>query len=153
MSTGVFRENIEYFVKVALTDPERLALGGELAQAYSDRADLERDKKLQADGIKRLIEVQDAVITRNGELLQRGYQEHEMECERIKDYGANTLTIYRLDNSEVVTQRELTEDEQQMEISDEPEFEVVEDDTESDVPDPPDLDTSEMDGDPEGATE
>lgn len=141
MSTGVVRESIDYIVKVELTDPERLSVAGEMAQAYADKEDLERDKKLEVDNFKRRIEAQEAVITRNGDLLRRGYQEHEMECESVKDYGANTLTIYRLDNGEEVSQRELRDDEQQMDMptDEEPEEEPEEGDGEpGEVPDPPD---------------
>lgn len=155
MSTSVFRENIEHIVKVELTDAERLAVGGEMAQAYADKDDLDAGKKLAADGFKRRIEAQEAVITRNGELLRKGYREETMECEKVKDYGLNTLTIRRLDTGAVVASRELNEDEQQMDmpVDEEPDAGEGEEDADNDapgyVPDPPDLDTSEMDGDPE----
>ncbi len=108
---SVSRENIEHLVKVDLTDAERLAVGGEMAQAYADKDDLEAKKKFEADSFKKQIEAQEAVITRNGELLRKGYREETMECKSVKDYDANTLTIYRPDNGGEVSRRDLRDDE------------------------------------------
>lgn len=133
MSTGVFRENIDYIVKVPLTDGQKLAAAEEMAEAYADKLTFESRKKVAADSFKELIEGEEARIKRNGNLLRKGHIETEMECESVKDYGENTLTIFRLDNGEEVGKRELRDDEQQMDMpaDEEP------------------LDTSEMDGDPE----
>lgn len=155
MSTGVFRENIDYIVKVPLTDGQKLAAAEEMAEAWADKVNLEAKKKIAADSFKELIEGEEARIKRNGNLLRKGHVETEMECESIKDYAANTLTIYRLDTGEEVSKRELNDDEQQMDMptEEEPDAGEGEEDADNDapgyVPDPPDLDTSEMDGDPE----
>lgn len=167
MSTGVFRENIDYIVKVPLTDGQKLAAAEEMAEAWADKVNLEAKKKIAADGFKELIEGEEARIKRNGNLLRKGHIETEMECERIKDYGLNTVTIFRLDTGEPVSSRELNDDEQQMDMP-------TEEEPKDEFPDPPgggyppgsdlfkgppdtsatdeglsDVDTSEMDGDPE----
>lgn len=95
-----------------LTDDEQRARGVELANAHKKLEELDLDKKRVQDDIKQAEANRDrlAVIVRNKQ------EERPVTCTMEPDYAADSMTIRRTDNGEIVEIRQLTFGERQHEL-------------------------------------
>lgn len=107
------RETMHESLKCVLTNEDIKRLGEQIAQAVARKAEAEADLKSVATQLKSKIAAEDAIITSNSEKIRSGYEWRNVECERIKDYQAGVVTIYRNDTGELVSERKMSYEERQ----------------------------------------
>ena len=69
---------------------------------------------------KKRSDIAQVVMGCNAKLIDKGTREEEIACEQVFDYKLSKMAIFRLDTGDQVEERELTEEERQMEFPDEP---------------------------------
>lgn len=99
-----------------LTTDELLTKGQQIATAARDRSKLEDEKASNAKLFKEKIDGLTGDIREIANVLNSGEETRLVECERIFDYSANTVTTIRLDTFERVSERAMSSDERQLEM-------------------------------------
>lgn len=95
-----------------LTDDEQRVRGVDLADQQKLLADLTEQKRAIGDQIKDA----QAKIDRLAETVKHRQEERPVTCLMTPDYSADSMTITRTDNGEIVAVRQLTHSERQPEL-------------------------------------
>jgi hypothetical protein len=95
-----------------LTDDEQRVRGVDLADQQKLLADLTEQKPAIGDQIKDA----QAKIDRLAETVKHRQEERPVTCLMTPDYSADSMTITRTDNGEIVAVRQLTHGERQPEL-------------------------------------
>ena len=103
-------------LKCILTDSEKQELGSQMAEAVARVNEAEQELKSVSTQIKSKIAVDEALISGCSEKIRSGYEFRKVECEEVKDYENDRVTILRLDNFHVVSSREMKPEERQKEL-------------------------------------
>lgn len=105
------------FLRHEFSDEELISRSKLLAQKLDEKGQLTS----QFDGIKADFKgkekVLDAFIAQYQREVANGWEMRSTEIEVSFDYETGTVTTVRLDTGEVVTERNMTHDERQMEIA------------------------------------
>ena len=111
---------------VPLTEEQKEQRTQDLIRRLDVIEEIEERKKASNDEYK--SQVQREIVT-CGQLrreLKQGYTMEEIKCDDIMDWAGGVVTTIRLDTKEVVSEREITETERQMNLD-----EVAQEETES----------------------
>jgi len=100
--------------KCELTQEELLKYGEEQADAQTRLLDLESELKQYKEEHKGRVANAEGTIHRCMSLIRSKYQHRDTVCERVFDYDNGTITVTKKDTGEVVEEREMNKDEQQM---------------------------------------
>ncbi|MBW7995330.1 MAG: hypothetical protein FVQ81_01915 [Candidatus Glassbacteria bacterium] len=95
---------------------DRLQLGDRFAEAEQTLQILDRELSGIKDSFKAKIKAAEAVITSCASIIRNGYETKELECEITLDYDKGMVFITRRDTGEVVENRSMTAEEQQMKL-------------------------------------
>ena len=117
---AIHRKEITKLLRVELTAEEVYEAAARMASAVLSLRETERSKKESLAGYKERIDSARADMAINAELIDKGTREEEIACEQVFDYKLSKMAIFRLDTGDQVEERELTEEERQMEFPDEP---------------------------------
>lgn len=112
----ITRRDVVKTLPVKLTTKELLAAGREQADAQEELRDTEGQMKAAADEYKGKIKAITWKIVRLANLVRAGYEHREVKCEQVYDYEEGRVKIMRLDTAEIVEDRPLRQDEQQMSL-------------------------------------
>jgi hypothetical protein len=113
---NVKREKYTTSLKVQLT-PEQIAdRAHRAAGKLNERDEKEDELKAHAKHAKGVIEQIEAEMRQLSGEVYRGTSYAPVDCERVYDYAAGTLTETRLDTSAVVLSRKLNAGEMQREL-------------------------------------
>jgi len=115
--TATKTDKIHRRCRVELQDKEKIELGRLMADSQERVAESEANAKSAAAQYKGEIELAKADFGRACSLVRAGYEERQVECERVFDYVKGEARVTRLDTGEVIEQRPLTEDEKQSEMN------------------------------------
>ena len=106
-----------------LTEAERLERGGALASVvmsvanyHLELSERKAEFKAEKDVIEQAIS---ALRVRQSDLsksISEGVEERDVKCEAVFDYEAGTVTVRRLDNDQVIEDREMKGLEKQMQL-------------------------------------
>jgi hypothetical protein len=107
-----FRQSL----KCILTDEEKQEIGSQLAEAVARVNEAEQELKAVSTQIKSQIAVDEALISGCSEKIRSGYEFRKVECEEVKDYENDRVTIIRLDSYSTVSSREMKPEERQKEL-------------------------------------
>ena len=105
-------------LKVSLTEDELLQAGEDLANAIDEVNKLEDEKKALVEDFKARIAVHEATIAVKQRLVRNKNEYRNVECELTLNYTAQKAKLVRLDTKEVVSEREMTMEEKQMQMFD-----------------------------------
>lgn len=112
----ITRREVVKTLPVKLTTKELLAAGREQADAQEEKRDTEGQMKAAADEYKGKIKAITGKIVRLANLVRAGYEHREVKCEQVYDYETGRVQIMRMDTAEIVEDRPLRQDEQQMQL-------------------------------------
>lgn len=112
----ITRREIVRTLPVKLTTKELLAAGRDQADSHEKLRDTEGQMKAAADEYKVKIKAITGTIVRLANLIRAGYEHREVKCEQVYDFEAGRVQIMRLDTAEIVEDRPLRQDEQQMQL-------------------------------------
>lgn len=101
----------EQLLPVRLTDQELRAKGSELAEAHKRHRVLQDDKKAAMQDWKARLERSEADIDRLAGIVRAGEEDRAVQVQAIADLDEKSHMEVRLDTREVVTQRQLRQDE------------------------------------------
>jgi len=105
-------EKVTRTLRCDLTNDERLKFGGELADANQAHIEIDADKTEAMADFKVRLSTLEAEIVRLCRIVRDGYELRPIKCEMrfdVPDIGR--VSIIRLDNEEIVTERAMSEDE------------------------------------------
>lgn len=108
------RTMIKQSLQVVLTNDEKLDMGQQLAQAEQVRSEAESKMATFRAQMKATIEEATAKIDGFVSRISSGYEYRDVPCEKVEDYEAGRITIFRCDTGEIVHTRAMTSDEQQI---------------------------------------
>lgn len=100
-------------LKCQLTETEVLAAGQELAEKLQQHHTLEGEKKAVTGQFAAQIKEVDAKVEQKRNLVQNKFEFRPVKCSETHDYKEGTVVVLRLDTSEVVSKRAMTQDERQ----------------------------------------
>ena len=103
-------------LKCILTTQEVTEAAQALARHVGESRSLEQEKKSVTDGFKAKIAEAEAKIMQQEALVRDGYEYRKVECDRIYDYEAATVTLVRKDTGEQAEIRKMRADERQAEM-------------------------------------
>lgn len=98
---------------VQLTEEEIQQRSQALAGNLKKTDVLKEEKKASTSEFKARIDACNDITKKLAEIITSGKEDRDVECEMIKDFKRNTVTITRTDTGEVVDERPMTEDERQ----------------------------------------
>lgn len=108
-------KRISELLRCALTDHELIELARKSGQAQRQRLELLNQKAEAMKEYGGRIAAQDTLLQRYAELINQGYQVRRVDCELIFDTPKiGQATLVRLDTGEVVGERSMSAEEQQM---------------------------------------
>jgi hypothetical protein len=99
-----------------LSDHELALKGQELAAVLEDAADEIDAQDSAKSAMKARLKELDTKLVDLRRIVSRGKAEVEVECEEIANYDTGKWQLVRTDTREIVQERLLTEDEQQLEF-------------------------------------
>ena len=103
-------------LKCQLTDDEIKQATEELTQSLDSLEVLEDDKKKMASDYKAQIEAKEAMIRVLKNRVRDKYEMRPVRCTMTLNYTQQTVSVIREDTQEVVKNRQMNEDEKQMEM-------------------------------------
>jgi len=103
-------------LKCILTEAETLKFSREMAQAFSEKTDLEAQKKSYTKQIDADIASCDGKISSNGEKIRSGYEFRSVECRIEYDWKNKVRRWIRNDNSEIARDDIIPEEDLQEEL-------------------------------------
>ena len=107
-------EMVKQMVKYEFSEVEKKEISGGLAQSIMDLDALKSQlKSVQAQYKAEMTEIE-ARLVKDSEKIRSGYEMREMECRVDKDYGLKRIFIIRPDTGEMVKERPMSAEEQQM---------------------------------------
>ncbi|KKN02240.1 hypothetical protein LCGC14_1119810 [marine sediment metagenome] len=113
MSDTIEKTNVTRVLSVDLTDSEIQALGENLASLESKLAGEKERKAVSAAEYNARIKDFEIEITRVAAIINTGHKQRAVECERIKNFHAGTITLTRLDTGAEVETKIMLADERQ----------------------------------------
>jgi hypothetical protein len=107
-------EKTKEYLKCPLTEAEMKAQAEKMAQNLSQIAQYEADlksikKQIESDIARCQAELGSAV-----EKYRSGFEMRNIDCEIIKNFETNTVSIKRLDTGETIRERAMTAEERQL---------------------------------------
>lgn len=116
-SQKVIRKKQSRFLKCRFTGVEKAELSMRMADAVTKITDLEAELKAIKSQHTSKIDEQRAIVTHSASSLTSGYESREVEVEITQDYETGKYMEARMDTSEVIVERELSDTELQMEFN------------------------------------
>lgn len=113
-SMNILRREVKHRVFVPVNEDEIPNLTLQLCEALAKDEDLKKRGKAVADEFKGLRAEQQEISAALREQITQGNVQ-QMMCEEIKDFGAGTVKYFRLDTKELIDQRKITEEDNQLE--------------------------------------
>jgi hypothetical protein len=102
---------IKKLLRVELTEEEKRELAEGMAEKQAELESLEDEKKAVAKDYASRIESTQGEIRRKSSIYRQGWEVRETDCVEIMDYNRAEVRIVRLDTSEVLNRRKMTQDE------------------------------------------
>lgn len=109
-------EQIVMTLPVQLTTDELLERGKVLATATIKLRELDSQKKEMAKQLKGQMDVIDAEIHNLEQQVESGTEPRQVDCEISWDYQNGTIRTMRLDTHEIISERDMTLEERQLEL-------------------------------------
>jgi len=100
-------------VKCVLTEKEKADAALVLAGAYQAQESLAIEKKSLLAEIKQKADSLAEKIHKTSLMVQLGIEVRSIKCELRLNYTTNQATLIRLDNEQIVEEREMTQEEKQ----------------------------------------
>ena len=133
---SIHRKDIKFGVRVGLAEDEREPVLKKLLNLMRKHDRVRVDSKdVQAKFRKELKDIKD-MIDEQAITLEQGHEEM-MDCQETKNFATGKLTVRRKDTGKVVFERDLTDEDRQMDMgesSDGKDDEDGGDDTEDEAP-------------------
>ncbi len=105
------RDKTFQMLKCNLTNDELLQCGQQLADAQQTIDDVAAELDDFKAQCKSKTATAEALAARLGKLIRQRYEHRRVECEIVKDYHNEAITIVRGDTGEIVERRDMTHDE------------------------------------------
>lgn len=119
--TGIRSKKTVHSLPCKLTYEEQRIKGLELAEQDHLLFLKSEERKKVVDGFKTEIEIMENNMTAMARVLRQGFEMRPIECREIYDYNVGTVQLVRLDTAEVVSDRQMNDDERQMTFTSEEE--------------------------------
>ncbi len=103
--------------KHIFSQDELSALMMEMVEANYEAERAEDEKKEVVAQYKARIETHESRRKSAGGKIRAGYELRPTACRQVVDYDKGTMTVYRLDTAEIVSERRLTPEESQITMS------------------------------------
>jgi hypothetical protein len=104
---------ITEILPVALTISEQIEIGKKQAQAGQEIVQAKNELKSVKSQYKSRIDSAEARRDEYGAIINAGHQQKPVECQLVKDFKENTITLIRLDTMEEVRTRTMAAAERQ----------------------------------------
>jgi hypothetical protein len=101
-------------LKCVLTEAELLQAGRDMADAQNNVQELEAEADDWKSQHKAKMTVAEGRVSIKAGMIRSGYEYRAVPCEIIKDFDAAVIVTIRLDTSETIDSRNMTESERQM---------------------------------------
>lgn len=113
----VIHKSVEpHRVKCVLTTDEKAEAANQLASAYMDLESLALERKTAMTEFKNRRERIEERVHVLSLKVKEGVEMRSIKCELQLNYSRLRATLIRLDNEEIVEEREMTSDEKQMKL-------------------------------------
>jgi hypothetical protein len=100
-------------LEAPLSSAKIVELSKELARSLAAIGRLQDQLKSVKSQLGAEIDKEQAIVNEISEKINAGHEWRPVECQLIKDYQANTITVIRLDTNEEVRKRDMTPEERQ----------------------------------------
>jgi hypothetical protein len=102
----------EQKLPVQLTDREKVQAGEQLARTLAAiKVDEDKRKDINAD-----IKAKKKALDNLEKMLTSGVEQRDVKCREVMDWPRKSVTVTRLDTSEVITERPMRADELQVKM-------------------------------------
>ena len=105
-----------HLLKCELSQDELLQCGDELAGALDNLRQAQEEKESVVKDFKAKEAMCEAEITTKQLLVRNKYEYRQTDCKLILDYTKQSATLIRLDTEGIVNERQLSEEEKQMDL-------------------------------------
>ena len=113
---NVERRNTTRFLRYDFTDEEKAELANDMARKITEAEDLDDQKKAVTSEYTAKINSAQAEAQSKAKKLTSGYEMRQIDCVEILDYEEKEVTVTRLDDSEQVERRTMTNYELQQSL-------------------------------------
>ena len=107
----------ETSLKCELTESELLTKGASMADAQEQLANFENEAKTVAGQFKAKIDEQKARLASLASTVRSKAEYRAVKCRRNMFYDTGMVQEVRLDTMEIITTREMTENEKQLQLA------------------------------------
>lgn len=101
---------------VRLSDDEVIERGKQLVENIRKTGKAESEREAENKKRKAEIEALELITSKLVDIVEKGEEDRDVECELKKDFERGVVTVVRLDTGEVVETRPMTPDERQEEM-------------------------------------
>ena len=100
-------------LKCNLTDAELLEKAAALTRTIDEQISLENEKKAIVASFKAKIDQATAAVADLNNIVRNKCDYRAVDCEETRDAAKGTVVVVRLDTSELIVERKMTQDERQ----------------------------------------
>ena len=106
-------ERFSKTLDVTLTNEQLLRRGESLARAIEEQTEIADEHAERRKDMKNEADEAQVTVNKLAHIVRTGIEQKDVDCVRIYDYHLGTVTERRLDTMDVLTTREMTDDERQ----------------------------------------
>ena len=106
----------EEYIQHTFTEDEKKEIAAEMARNVSEKSNLEDDKKARNSEFNGKIDLLQAQVNLAAGKLNSGYEHIYVKCEVVRNYETKRVGFFRVDTGEMVKDRDMTDDELQMQL-------------------------------------